>query len=312
MKEKRQEQPVIRLVFVGGVGLKTAFQLLAKKSFRGKEGGTETKLRAAIYVRVSTEEQAVHGYSLAEQREACSQRAAELGAVEILLFADEGASGATLDRPGLDALREAVRMGTVNTLVLRDPDRLSRRLAHQLYLSEEFEKAGVQLEFLDFEWKTTPEGRLFYAIKGAIAEYEREKIRERVTRGKLQKARQGGIPVNFDVYGYRYDTETGEVSLYDEEAIFLRRLDEGDEEARNILIEHNLRLVAHIIKKFDGVGEDADDLISIGTIGLIKAINTFNTDRGTKLATYAARCIENEILMTRSPGKMWQSGVPRL
>jgi RNA polymerase sporulation-specific sigma factor len=98
----------------------------------------------------------------------------------------------------------------------------------------------------------------------------------------------------------------------EDEAIFLRRLDEGDEEARNILIEHNLRLVAHIIKKFDGVGEDADDLISIGTIGLIKAINTFNTDRGTKLATYAARCIENEILMTRSPGKMWQSGVPRL
>ncbi|MEG3067983.1 MAG: recombinase family protein [Syntrophaceticus schinkii] len=149
-------------------------------------------MRAAIYVRVSTEEQAVHGYSLAEQREACSQRAAELGAVEILLFADEGASGATLDRPGLDALREAVRMGTVNTLVLRDPDRLSRRLAHQLYLSEEFEKAGVQLEFLDFEWKTTPEGRLFYAIKGAIAEYEREKIRERVTRGKLQKPRGRG------------------------------------------------------------------------------------------------------------------------
>jgi predicted HAD superfamily phosphohydrolase YqeG len=60
------------------------------------------------------------------------------------------------------------------------------------------------------------------------------------------------------------------------------------------------------------VREVADDLISIGTIGLIKAINTFNTDRGTKLATYAARCIENEILMTRSPGKMWQSGVPRL
>ncbi len=91
----------------------------------------------------------------------------------------------------------------------------------------------------------------------------------------------------------------------EDEAIYLRRLDEGDEEARNILIEHNLRLVAHIIKKFDGVGEDPDDLISIGTIGLIKAINTFNTDKGTKLATYAARCIENEILMSRSIGKMW-------
>ncbi len=69
------------------------------------------------------------------------------------------------------------------------------------------------------------------------------------------------------------------------------------EHARNKLVEHNLRLVAHLVKKFDGTGEDSDDLISIGTIGLIKGINTFNADKGTKLATYAARCIENEILM---------------
>ncbi|GAB6171436.1 RNA polymerase sporulation sigma factor SigK [Paradesulfitobacterium aromaticivorans] len=69
------------------------------------------------------------------------------------------------------------------------------------------------------------------------------------------------------------------------------------EHARNQLVEHNLRLVAHLVKKFDGTGEDSDDLISIGTIGLIKGINTFNADKGTKLATYAARCIENEILM---------------
>ncbi|CAA7601573.1 RNA polymerase sigma-K factor [Acididesulfobacillus acetoxydans] len=69
------------------------------------------------------------------------------------------------------------------------------------------------------------------------------------------------------------------------------------ERARNMLIEHNLRLVAHLVKKFDGTGEDTDDLISIGTIGLIKGINTFDPGKGTKLATYAARCIENEILM---------------
>lgn len=92
----------------------------------------------------------------------------------------------------------------------------------------------------------------------------------------------------------------------EDEATCLRHMSEGDEEARNILIEHNLRLVAHIIKKYDGVGEDTDDLISIGTIGLIKAINTFKDDKGTKLATYAARCIENEILMTSSVGKYLQ------
>ncbi|MGF7185392.1 RNA polymerase sporulation-specific sigma factor [Desulfitispora alkaliphila] len=82
-----------------------------------------------------------------------------------------------------------------------------------------------------------------------------------------------------------------------EERYYLQELSQGDENARNILVEHNLRLVAHITKKFEGTGEEVDDLISIGTIGLIKGINTFNPDKGAKLATYAARCIENEILM---------------
>jgi len=71
----------------------------------------------------------------------------------------------------------------------------------------------------------------------------------------------------------------------------------GDEKARNMLIEHNLRLVAHIVKKYYATGAEQDDLISIGTIGLIKAVSTFKADKGIRLATYAARCIENEILM---------------
>lgn len=83
----------------------------------------------------------------------------------------------------------------------------------------------------------------------------------------------------------------------EEENLYLKGVKKGDINARNTLIEHNLRLVAHIGKKFDSVGDDKDDIISIGTIGLIKAINTFDMDKGTKLATYAARCIENEILM---------------
>lgn len=83
----------------------------------------------------------------------------------------------------------------------------------------------------------------------------------------------------------------------DEELKYINLYKEGDEEARNILIEHNLRLVAHIVKKYGTFGSDSEDLISIGTIGLIKAISTFNPDKGTRLATYAARCIENEILM---------------
>ena len=83
----------------------------------------------------------------------------------------------------------------------------------------------------------------------------------------------------------------------EEEHFHLVRMAEGNLDSRNTLIEHNLRLVAHIVKKFDNTGEDQEDLISIGTIGLIKAIEGFQQGKGTKLATFAARCIENEILM---------------
>ena len=82
-----------------------------------------------------------------------------------------------------------------------------------------------------------------------------------------------------------------------EERLCLRRCQEGDPEAKRILIERNLRLVAHVAKKYQNTGEDLEDLISIGTIGLIKAISTFDIDRSARLSTYAARCIDNELLM---------------
>ena len=88
----------------------------------------------------------------------------------------------------------------------------------------------------------------------------------------------------------------------DEEREYLQKYTEGDLEAKHILIEHNLRLVAHVVKKYQHLSEDSEDLISIGTIGLIKAVMTFNPDKGVRLATYAARCIENAIL---SPWRLW-------
>ena len=77
----------------------------------------------------------------------------------------------------------------------------------------------------------------------------------------------------------------------------LERLKEGDQESRRLLIEHNMRLVAHVVKKYQYTDYDTEDLLSVGTIGLIKAVNTFKPDRGSRLATYAAKCVENEILM---------------
>ena len=82
----------------------------------------------------------------------------------------------------------------------------------------------------------------------------------------------------------------------EEEKAYLERYRNGDLKAKDVLIERNLRLVAHVVRKYQTAEEDTDDLISIGTIGLIKAINTFDPDKGTRLATYAARCIENAIL----------------
>ena len=94
-----------------------------------------------------------------------------------------------------------------------------------------------------------------------------------------------------------------------EERECLDRLAQGDPEARNTLIEHNLRLVAHIVKKYYAQSIDQDDLISIGTIGLIKGISSFDPAKGARLATYAARCIENAILSKRNKRRLrWRNG----
>ncbi|WP_138203224.1 RNA polymerase sporulation sigma factor SigK [Haloimpatiens lingqiaonensis] len=94
-----------------------------------------------------------------------------------------------------------------------------------------------------------------------------------------------------------------------EEKYYLEKLKEGDALAKNILVERNLRLVAHIVKKYSYPNKEVDDLISIGTIGLIKAIDSFDSSKGTRLATYAARCIENEILMLIRNNKKTKSEV---
>lgn len=94
-----------------------------------------------------------------------------------------------------------------------------------------------------------------------------------------------------------------------EEAELLKRLANGDDTARNLLIEHNLRLVAHIVKKYSRSGTDSDDLLSIGTIGLIKGIDAFTLTKRTKLSTFLAKCIQNEILMYFRSGKKFQNEI---
>ena len=89
----------------------------------------------------------------------------------------------------------------------------------------------------------------------------------------------------------------------------MRRYNDGDLEAKNVLIERNLRLVAHIVKKYQGTDYETEDLLSVGAIGLIKAVDTFNPDKGSRLGTYAAKCVENAIL---SQMRLWfQTSTPR-
>lgn len=114
----------------------------------------------------------------------------------------------------------------------------------------------------------------------------------------------------FFQFGYISNTNSFPQPLSaEEEQKYIEAYKGGSEDARNTLIERNLRLVAHIVKKYGTFSSDSDDLISIGTIGLIKAISTFDQSKGTRLATYAARCIENEILMQIRSAKKIQSEV---
>ncbi len=169
----------------------------------------------AVYARVSTEEQAKHGFGIAAQIRACQALAQE---AQTLVFKDEGVSGETLNRPALEALREQIEQGFVTTVICLDPDRLSRKLLHQLLLTEEWERLGVNLTFVNGDYSKTPEGNLFYALRGAISEFEKAKITERMCRGRREKARQGRVLRDFSVYGYDFEPRAEQLVINHAEA----------------------------------------------------------------------------------------------
>ncbi|MBO8128735.1 MAG: recombinase family protein [Peptococcaceae bacterium] len=182
----------------------------------------KTGLTAGIYARVSSEEQARKGYSIDYQIDQCRRHAERLGATSSLIFTDQGVSGAVLSRPGLSALRKAVKQGAIQMVVVLDPDRFARNIVHQLLVTEEIERKNIRLEFVNFEWKNTPEGQLFYAIRGAVAQYEKEKIRERTMYGRLQKAKAGKLPHAHRPYGYDYDHAEAALVINEPEARVVR------------------------------------------------------------------------------------------
>lgn len=161
----------------------------------------------AIYVRVSTDDQARKGYSLGDQINACRNHLLALGHTNIEEYIDDGYSGEFLDRPGLERLRNDLQGSMIETVAIYDPDRLSRNLTNQLIVADEIEKSGAKLTFVTGDYDASPEGRLFFSMKGAVSAYEKAKIRERTSRGRKAKAAKGKIVLNAQPFGYDWDAE---------------------------------------------------------------------------------------------------------
>jgi site-specific DNA recombinase len=186
-------------------------------------------MRTALYARVSTERQE-RQQTIASQLTALQAWAAAgehaIGPEHV--FRDEGYSGSRLDRPGLDALRDAVRDGAVQRVAVLTPDRLARKYAYQVLLLEEFRRAGCEVMFLQHPISDDPNDQLLLQIQGAIAEYERAVLGERFRRGKLQRARNGHYLAGRAPYGYRYvprlDAVPGHLVVDEPEAELVRML----------------------------------------------------------------------------------------
>jgi site-specific DNA recombinase len=162
-------------------------------------------VHAAIYARVSTEDQG-KGYSIETQIAGCQRYAAQHGMAvwQSHVFVDRGISGATLDRPGLDAMRKLIRSRAIQAVIVYDVDRLSRNLGHQCLLVEEQRQAGVNFHPALHPVDATPEGQLLLQMLGAFAELERAKIRERSMRGTQKRFDEGLPHGHVAPYGYRW------------------------------------------------------------------------------------------------------------
>ncbi len=183
---------------------------------------------AAIYARVSSDRQK-ENHTIASQTAALIEYAQknEYSVPPEWVFQDEGYSGAILVRPGLEALRDLAAEGQIAAALVYSPDRLSRKYAYQVLLSEELARCGVELIFLKAPAGTTPEDQLLVQFQGMIAEYERAQIAERCRRGKKHMAQQGGVNVLSGApYGYRYvrksDTSAAFYEVMEAEAKVVR------------------------------------------------------------------------------------------
>ncbi len=181
--------------------------------------------RAILYARVSTDEQARSGYSLAQQIEALRGYATSEGYEVLEEVADPGQSGASLERPGMDRVRDLVAAGGVSVVLAQDRDRFAREPAYLYLLREEFALRGCSLKSLNDRGDESPEGQLTDGIMDQIARFERLKTAERTRRGKVQRAREGKIiPGRRAIYGFRFNDDRTNYVVYEERMQLVRRV----------------------------------------------------------------------------------------
>lgn len=175
----------------------------------------------AIYARVSTEEQATKGFSIGAQINACTEKA---GTKEVIKYIDEGWSGEIIDRPELTKMRDDINNKIITKVICYDPDRLSRNLMLQLILDDEFRKNKVELLFVNGEYANTPEGQMFFQMRGAISQFEKAKIKQRTMGGRKQKASKGIVVKDSHLFGYDYDKKQRTYAINEQEASIVRMI----------------------------------------------------------------------------------------
>jgi site-specific DNA recombinase len=181
--------------------------------------------KAVLYARVSTEEQAKRGYSLAQQLEALREYVAREGYEVLEEVVDAGQSGASLERPGMDRVRDLVAAGDVSVVLAQDRDRLAREPAYHYLLRREFEEHGCTLRSLNDRGDGSPEGELTDGILDQLAKYERAKVAERTRRGKRKKVRQGKILATHTAdYGFRFNAARDGYEVDEERMAIVRRI----------------------------------------------------------------------------------------
>src|ERR671932_641062 len=181
--------------------------------------------RAILYARVSTDEQARSGYSLAQQLEALKEFATREGYEIIEEVTDPGESGASLERPGMDRVRDLVAAGDVSVVLAQDRDRFAREPAYHYLLKKEFEEHGCKLHALNDRGDDSPEGELTDGILDQLAKFERAKTAERSRRGKLRKAREGKLIANSTPnYGFRFNASRDGYEVDEDAMRIVRRI----------------------------------------------------------------------------------------